>query len=258
MNSKPTKLLVKGETYYFDPKRTPELSLKEPLENRISFLITKYSESVVELAEFEFNHHIKNSNFYKNTDGDYKKYKRHEVNGKIFEFTFNDDEDLKKGKAIGFNDVLALKDRIRLELEHHLLIEQKEYYSILISKTLKEADLKFEFKESISLPDKIPAKFYALYHWHLVKRGKVVNDFQDQNNRFIKHKIIELAKSRYPGISPDSFYKHFIKIDITKPNIIQQQYGTEQTFKHLRSIAVFSDDIAFLSYIDSLFSIKYI
>jgi len=74
---------------------------------------------------------------------------------------------------------------------------------------------------------KIPAKYYALYHWILIEMG-IENKFDlDSNDRYKRSQIEAFANERYPKISKQGFYRAFIEIDITNRPYIAVTFGKE-------------------------------
>jgi hypothetical protein len=87
---------------------------------------------------------------------------------------------------------------------------------------------------SLSLPPiktsqkyKIPAKYYALYHWILIELG-IENHFErNENDKYSKTKIVAFAKERYPETSSQMFYRTIIDIDINNKTAIANSFGNK-------------------------------
>ncbi|MBN1185459.1 MAG: hypothetical protein JXB49_24450 [Bacteroidales bacterium] len=72
---------------------------------------------------------------------------------------------------------------------------------------------------------KIPAKYYALYHWILIEMG-IENNFERNNDDKYSRKAIEaFATERYPNTNGQGFYRAFIGIDMTNKPLIAQSFG---------------------------------
>lgn len=60
--------------------------------------------------------------------------------------------------------------------------------------------------------EKVPAKFYALYHLLLVELGLKRDFDRDDNDNYSRIQIEEYARNEYPNISCQSFYRTYIEI----------------------------------------------
>ncbi|NAS32433.1 hypothetical protein GTQ40_15720 [Flavobacteriaceae bacterium R38] len=81
------------------------------------------------------------------------------------------------------------------------------------------------FNSSIKKTVKIPAKYYALYHWLLISLGIEKHFERNENDKYSKTEIENFAKERYNEVSSQMFYRSFIDIDITNPIIIAKSFG---------------------------------
>lgn len=72
---------------------------------------------------------------------------------------------------------------------------------------------------------KIPAKFYALYHWLKIEIGTETQFAKNDNDKFIRKQIEAYAELKYSGCSPQGFYRSFIDLDITKRTAIANSFG---------------------------------
>jgi hypothetical protein len=92
------------------------------------------------------------------------------------------------------------------------------------------------YKDYLSLPlppiktsqkYKIPAKYYALYHWILIELG-IENHFErNENDKYSKTKIVAFAKERYKKTSSQMFYRTIIDIDINNKTAIANSFGNK-------------------------------
>ncbi len=92
----------------------------------------------------------------------------------------------------------------------------------------KSLDTLIDFTErqsSSKRKSKIPAKYYALYHWILIEMGIENNFERDQNDHYSKGEIEAYAKERYPETSMQGFYREFKEIDITNKINISRNFG---------------------------------
>ena len=73
---------------------------------------------------------------------------------------------------------------------------------------------------------KLPAKFYALYHWIKIEMG-IENTFaKNDNGQFLKSEIEIFVKNSYPNCpSSQSFYRSFKDLDITNKTAIANSFG---------------------------------
>lgn len=72
---------------------------------------------------------------------------------------------------------------------------------------------------------KMPAKYYALYHWVLIDMGVESPVERNESDQYIKSKIEAIAREKYPKSSVQGFYRAFIEIDITKKVAIAKDFG---------------------------------
>lgn len=71
------------------------------------------------------------------------------------------------------------------------------------------------------------AKYYALLHWILISLGKEKIFEKNENDQLPKGKIIETAKLKYSGVSPQGFYQAFKEIDLTNKKAITNEFGND-------------------------------
>ncbi|GGG29360.1 hypothetical protein GCM10011344_32780 [Dokdonia pacifica] len=74
---------------------------------------------------------------------------------------------------------------------------------------------------------KIPAKYYALYHWILIALGQEIPFVPNENDQYRRSEIEDIAKTKYSGIGSQSFYRSFIELDITRENEIAINFGKD-------------------------------
>lgn len=94
---------------------------------------------------------------------------------------------------------------------------------------------------------KIPAKYYALYHWILIEMGTEKGFERNENDQYVKHEIESYARQRYPGISDQGFYREFISIDITKRTDIARNFGKGYKQKIIR---ISDNDAKIIAYLN--------
>ncbi len=120
----------------------------------------------------------------------------------------------------------------------HKEIDKYGYYSGIVSKVDKQVrkytqlfanfdkcEHNQEGNAGEDEKNKIPAKYYALYHWILIKTGKEKGFERNENDKFIKTEIELFCKNRHPLISAQGFYRAFIGIDITNKTLIANSFG---------------------------------
>ncbi|MCK5017197.1 MAG: hypothetical protein KAS32_09000 [Candidatus Peribacteraceae bacterium] len=86
--------------------------------------------------------------------------------------------------------------------------------------------------------NKIPAKYYALYHKILIelKHEKDFNRLDD--DRYSRKEIEQLAERRYPNINAQSFYRAFIELED-----LSNKIAISRSFKSLKQkVAIISED----------------
>lgn len=72
---------------------------------------------------------------------------------------------------------------------------------------------------------RIPAKYYALYHWLLIEMGKEKEFEHNDDGQFKRHQIEAFATNRYKFKDGQPFYRAFISIDITKKTALARSFG---------------------------------
>ena len=72
---------------------------------------------------------------------------------------------------------------------------------------------------------KIHAKFYAFYHWILIKLGKETAFEKNEGEFFPKNRIEKFANEKYPETSSQRFYQEFRSMDITAETAIAKYLG---------------------------------
>lgn len=93
---------------------------------------------------------------------------------------------------------------------------------------------------------KIPAKFYALYHWILIDLGRVKAFERNEDDNYVKKEIEQYAKNVYPKISPQMFYRHYIDIDITNKLAIANTF--QKGYKN-KLIEISGNDAQIITYL---------
>ncbi len=123
------------------------------------------------------------------------------------------------------------------------LKEIKELYK---SDLLKEEKIKQGGSEkNIS---KIPAKFYALYHWVLIEMGKEFDFERNINDKYIKKDIVSFAENRYNLKNGQGFYRAFTNgsIDITKKKSLSREF--EKDYKE-KLITISNNNSEFINHL---------
>jgi len=93
----------------------------------------------------------------------------------------------------------------------------------------KQADTHLANRESTNSNEiknnKIPARYYALYHWLLIEMGIKSHFERDRNDRCNRKEIERYAQHEYPETNPQGFYRAFKEIDLTNKKAIANNYG---------------------------------
>jgi len=104
------------------------------------------------------------------------------------------------------------------------------------------------FKSNHSAPP-IKARYYALYHWLLIKFGMANLVERNINDLWPKKEIIQIAENIYSLTDGQGFYRAFIDTDITSPLIIEQTFG--KGYKDI-VIKISNNNSDFIKKLDSL------
>ncbi|MBA7545648.1 hypothetical protein ES705_38019 [subsurface metagenome] len=116
-----------------------------------------------------------------------------------------------------YNEVVQIRDAILWASLKVTNYEAKKALQALQASQLQQTETKVK--------NKIPAKYYALYHLILIEMG-IENDFErNENDQYKKSKIEAFARERHPKTSSQGFYRHFTGIDITNRLAIANSYG---------------------------------
>jgi len=93
---------------------------------------------------------------------------------------------------------------------------------------------------------RIPAKFYALYHWMRIEMGTEGIFSKNDNGKYIKSEIEEYATVKYPDCSPQGFYRSFKDLDIKNRNAIANSFG--KGYKEIL-ISISNNDSKLITYL---------
>lgn len=97
-----------------------------------------------------------------------------------------------------------------LEYEGNVLkLRQKAIERNNKRKGLEVTEKEIEVEQPTEPEQKIPAKFYALYHWILIEMGIERHFETNENGLFDRTKIETFAENRYPNTSKQGFYRAF-------------------------------------------------
>jgi hypothetical protein len=122
-------------------------------------------------------------------------------------------------------------DLTKIQHKHKLIIWERDNDNLLSAGFTEvkiksiEGDIVLDQSSPQNKDFKIPAKYYALYHWILIEMGIEKNFDQDSNDYYNRRQIEAFAYERYPKISKQGFYRTFIRIDITNKPYIAVIFG---------------------------------
>ena len=103
---------------------------------------------------------------------------------------------------------------------------------------------------------KIPAKFYALHCWCLIKNSQIpAFEINEEADYFPMNEIMNFCKRNYPKeVSDQRFYQEFKKIDITDKNLIFNNFGSDFRSKIL---SIDNNTKKMASFLRSYFKLNY-
>lgn len=195
-------------------------NIKESFTNEDVKEILNYKDKYIKYRKHTHNNYITLAFFYSDLD---------EILKSLFDFF----KDTKKNEFEDFETKTIEVNNIE-ELAKQISIKEKERYKtkyeikkyklneLQASSIEPEPPLK-EKKQTEQ--NKIPAKFYALYHWLLIEMGTEKPFERNTDDKFSKKEIEAFAKERYPNISTQGFYRNFIDIQLTDKIRIARNFG---------------------------------
>lgn len=116
-------------------------------------------------------------------------------------------------RYIGADDVAVLADRIKTY-----------YYYIRQSITDTDNLISNQLESEKHTVKKHPARYYAVYHWILIKLGIEKPFEKNDDDKFPKEEIMEFAKNKYSKCSSQQFYAEFRDFDITNMTAFANTY----------------------------------
>lgn len=120
-----------------------------------------------------------------------------------------------------------------LEFNYTTTNRELAFFCEKLIKFINKFDISIEFKQSDESfvksntgdKPKIPAKYYALYHWILIEIGRGKTFERNQDDKFPKNDIEKFAEERYTEASKAMFYREFIRMDLTRKDLIAIEFG---------------------------------
>lgn len=127
-------------------------------------------------------------------------------------------------------EIKTAKEHLKYLPEYMHDNEQNYYYAFITAwieycTKRKESREGEEQKAGKDKRIKIPAKFYALYHWLRIEMGAEKPFEKNDNGQFIRTEIEAYSKEKYPDCSAQRFYRSFKDLDITNRTAIAKSFG---------------------------------